>query len=410
MRRSDGTATADAGTMRSVNRSLVLDAIKEAGPISRAGLAKAVTLAKPTVSVIVDDLIEAGLIRELGTERVGPARGRPPILLEFNARSMYVAGIHVGVQTTRMVLADATGTELARRSLPTPRLVARSALMEIADALDALAAEVGLTTYRLSSVGVCVPGLVDLTTGTCVQAPNLGWLDVPVAEILSMRIGTSLFVHNGTQAAAAAEHFEGAGQGARTVALLYAGTGVGAAVVQGGRVFHGSQGMAGELGHVAIPGATGRCACGRTGCLETVASAPAVERAAVAAMRQARPTRLAALGLGVTVTDIFAAADAGDAVAREILADAGRTLGRAAAWLVNVMNPDVLVIGGRLAGAGDALVGPFRETVMEEAIGAATQRLTIRPWALGQEAKVRGAVILALQQADRGYRLVFGSS
>jgi predicted NBD/HSP70 family sugar kinase len=123
-----------------------------------------------------------------------------------------------------------------------------------------------------------------------------------------------------------------------------------------------------------------------------------------------RPTRMAVLGDGITPPDVYAAAEAGDEVALEILGDAGRTLGIAGAWLVNAINPDVLVIGGGLAGAGDAFIVPFREAVLRHAIGGATQRLTIRTWALGQDAKVRGAVILALQQADQSYRLVFGSS
>ena len=402
--------------MRSVNRTLVLDAIKEGGPISRAGLAKSVALAKPTVSVIVDDLLVSGLVHELGLERRAPGlerppvRGRPPVLLEFNARSMFVAGIHIGVQSTRIVIADATGREIARHMMPTPRSAAETALLEIADALDGLVEAAGIAGLSLASVGICVPGLVDLDTGTCVLAPNLGWRDVPVAEILSTRTGASLFVHNGAQAAAAAEHVEGAGRGARTVALLYAGTGVGAAIVQAGRVFHGSRGLAGEIGHVQVAGATGTCACGKVGCLETVASAPALVRAARAAVLAGRSTTMTAFGDGLSALDVYRAADGGDEVARGLLADAGRTLGMAGAWLVNVVNPDVLVIGGGLVGAGEAFVGPLRETILQHSLDGAMRHLSIRTWALGQEAKVRGAVILALQQADESYRLVFGAT
>jgi predicted NBD/HSP70 family sugar kinase len=396
--------------MRSVNRTLVLDAIKAGGPVSRAALAKSVALAKPTVSVIVDDLLATGLVRELDRGQRGPVRGRPPVLIEFNARSMFVAGIHVGVQSTRIVLADAAGREIVRRMLPTPRLAAEAALMEIAAALDDMVGTAGIGRRDVSSVGVCVPGLVDLDTGTCVLAPNLGWRDVPMAQILATRIGASLFVHNGAQAAAAAEAVEGAGRGSKTLAMLYAGTGVGAAVVQDGRVFHGSRGMAGEIGHVPVAGATARCACGLVGCLETIASAQAVARAARAAVAEGRQTRMAPLGDELTPADVYAAAEAGDEVARGILAEAGRNLGLAGAWLVNVINPDVLVLAGGLAGAGEALTDPFRETVRRHSVQGALERLTIRTWALGQDAKVRGAVILALQQADQSYRLVFGAS
>ena len=304
-------------------------------------------------------------------------------------------------------MADATGREIARRRIPTPRTPQDQALAEIGTVLDELIESAWIPRRRLSAIGICVPGLVDLRTGVCVHAPNLGWRDAPIAELLSAQIGAHTFVHNGTQAAAAAEHVEGAGRGARTVALLYAGTGVGAAVVQDGRVFHGSSGMAGEIGHSVIGGATGACACGKHGCLETVASASAIARAARDAIASGRPTSMAALGDALTALDVYAAAEAGDEVAREIVAEAGRILGIAASWLVNLVNPDVLVIGGGLVGAGELLVEPIRAAVQRHAITGAASRLTVRTWALGQEAKVRGAVILALQNTDRSYRLVF---
>jgi glucokinase-like ROK family protein len=409
-RQPDGTGTADAGIVRSVNRTLVLDAIKRDGPISRAGLAKVVSLAKPTVSQIVDELLGSGLVREVGTERSGAGRGRPGVLLEFNARSLFVVGVHIGVHYTSLVLADATGRELSRRRSPTSHAPSGEALLEIADAIEALIDDAGISRKRLSSVGVCVPGVVDLETGVCVHAPNLGWRDVPVAEVISARTGTSTYVHNAIQAAAAAELVEGAGRGARSMVLLYAGTGVGSAIVNDGRLLHGASGMAGEIGHAVFPGSDEVCPCGKTGCLEAEASAPALARKARRAMTDGRTTRLSSLGDAVTGLDVYAAADAGDPVAIELMADAGRTLGIGASWMVNVINPNVLVVGGGLFSAGELLLGPFREAVRRNTMAPIAERLTIRPWALGHDAKARGAVILALQRADRSYRVVFGSA
>jgi N-acetylglucosamine repressor len=399
--------TGDPGTMRSVNRALVLDAVKRNGPVSRATIATSVSLAKPTVSLIVDDLLASGLVREVGMARGGQARGRPPVLIEFNARSLFVAGVHVGVQHTNLVVADATGREVGRGRHATPRTSPEAALATIAAQLGDVIASAGIPRRRLAAVGICVPGLVDLGAGTCVHAPNLGWRDVPVVAIFSALVGARTFIHNTVQAAAAAEYVEGAGRGARTVALLYAGTGVGAAVVQDGRVFHGSRGMAGEIGHTVLAGSTEACACGREGCLETAVSAPAVGRSARRAVAAGRPSRMAPLGESLTALDVHAAAEAGDELAREILADAGRTLGIAGSWLVNLVDPDVLVIGGGLVGAGEHLVQPFRSAVLRHSVAEVATRLTVRTWALGQEAKVRGAVILALQNAERSHRLVF---
>lgn len=407
---------ADPATIRSLNQALVLDAIRREGPTSRAALARSLRLAKPTVSEIVEDLVADGTVREGRSSRAARAttapagRGRPPVLLEFNERSAFVIGIHVGVQHTTIALADARGVEVRRRRLPTPRLAAEAALREIGAAAREVVVTAGIPRRRLAGVGVCVPGLVDLATGTCVLAPNLGWRDVPVVGILGAALAAPVLVHNTVQAAAAAEHVEGAARGARTMALLYAGTGVGAAVLADGRVFHGASGMAGELGHAVIPGLDTPCACGRHGCLETAASAPAVARAARDAVRSGTPTRLAALGDAITALDVYAAAEAGDTLAQAILSEAGHTLGIAASWLVNLVNPDVLVLGGGLVGTGAHLVDPFRAALEGNASQPALDRLTVRTWSLGQDAKVRGAVILALQQTQASYRLVFSGA
>jgi predicted NBD/HSP70 family sugar kinase len=397
---------AEPSTVRALNQALVLDAIRRDGPTSRAALARALALAKPTVSEIVEDLVADGLVRE-GMTRAVPGRGRPPVLLSFNERSEFVLGIHVGVQHTTVVVADATGAEVDRRRVATPRLAPEQALREIASVAREVVVNAGVPRRRLSAAGVCVPGLVDVDAGTCVHAPNLGWRDVPVVGLLGVALGVPVHVHNTVQAAAAAEYVEGAGQGARTMALVYAGTGVGAAILHDGHVFHGARGMAGELGHALVPGMDTPCACGRHGCVETAASASAVVRAARDAVHAGSPTRMAALGDEITALDVYAAAEAGDTLAQALLGEAGRTLGIAASWLVSFANPDVLVLGGGLVGAGPHLVDPFRAALDGHTVPAALAGLRVRTWALGQDAKVRGAVILALQRTQGAYRLVF---
>jgi len=393
------------------NAALVLDVILRDGPTSRASLARTLALAKPTISGIVEGLVADGRVREAPSRPRAAAsgtRGRPPLLLTFNERSAYVLGIHVGVQQTTLVLADATGAEVARRRFATPRRPAEVALAEIGAVARELVVTARIPRRRLSTAGICVPGQVDVGAGTCVHAPNLGWRDVPVVGILGAALGVPVFLHNTLQAAAAAEHAEGAAKDARTVALVYAGTGVGAAVIQDGRVFHGSAGMAGELGHAVMPGLDLACSCGRHGCVETAASAPAVARAARDAIATGSPTRMAPLGRGITALDVYAAAEAGDTLAQALLGEAGRTLGIAASWLVNLVNPDVLVLGGGLVGAGAHVVDPFRLALAAHALPAALAGLSVRTWSLGPDAKVRGAVILALgrtQGADLPVRV-----
>ncbi len=418
--------------MREVNRSLVLALVKEGGPVSRASIARSTTLAKPTVSAIVDELIADGLVRELGPGSTAVSGGRPPILLEFNARSQLVVGAHIGARRTTVAIGDAAGEEIARREFPTPTALAAGmpgsgaardagpagtggALTGVApiDALRMVAAEAraaiqstALPTARLAAVGAVLPGLTDFHTGVCLLAPNLGWRDVPVRDILAAELGAPVYVHNAGQAAAVAENLEGAGGRVGDLALLYAGTGLSAGVLSDGRVFHGVGGTAGEIGHNAVPGNEEPCNCGNVGCLETVASGPAIVRAVRRALAAGQASSLSALDT-FDARDVTAAAREGDAVATGAIAEIGANLGLAASWLINAYNPAVVVVGGGLAPIGDLLLDPLRAAVARHALAPALRGVEIRASVLGPDAEVRGAVLLALQHSETYYRVVF---
>jgi glucokinase-like ROK family protein len=395
---------ADHNVMREVNRSLVLAVVKEGGRISRASIARATTLAKPTVSAIVDELISEGLVREIGTGTTAVSGGRPPILLEFNAASHLVAGVHIGARRTTVALGDATGAEVGRTRLPTPRGDPEQTLKRIADHVRETAA--GIDGARLSAVGVVLPGMTDFHRGVCLLAPNLGWNDVPVGETLGEALGIPVYVHNAGQAAAVAENVEGVGANSGELALLYAGTGLSAGVISGGRVFHGAGGTAGEIGHCRVPGGTEPCNCGNIGCLETVASGPALVRATRRGIAAGRPSLLAGRR-DLEANDVAAAARDGDGVAAAAIDEVGRYLGLAASWVVNAYNPAVLVLGGGLAAMGDLLLPPLREAFDASVLGPALRGVELRVSTLGDDAETRGAVLLALQHSETYYRVVF---
>lgn len=389
--------------MREVNRSLVLSMVKEGGPVSRASIARSTTLAKPTVSTIVDELIADGLVREIGPGSTATNGGRPPILLEFNARSQLVIGIHIGARRTTVSVGDATGEEVARDELPTPQGDPARTLAEVARvALNT----VGDNPGRVAAVGAVLPGLTDFHTGVCLLAPNLGWRDVPVRDLLEKALKAPVYVHNAGQAAAVAENLEGAGERIGDMALLYAGTGLSAGVLTDGRVFHGVGGTAGEIGHNALPGNDEPCNCGKTGCLETVASGPAIVRAVKRAIAAGEPTLLAGQP-DFDARHVSAAARDGDAVAVRVINEVGEYLGLAASWLINAYNPAVVVVGGGLASIGEPLLEPLRAAVRRNALAPALRGTDIRVSQLGADAEVRGAVLLALQQSETYYRVVF---
>lgn len=391
--------------MRELNRSLVLDLIKQRSPISRAGLAQASSLAKPTVSVIVEELLERGIVREIGVGSTTREGGRPPVLLEFDALSQVLAGVHVGVTTTTVVLADALGVEFHRLRMPTGRVRADRMLAKIAKAVIAARHDAGVEGRALA-VGVCVPGLTDLATGICRLAPNLGWRDVPVRDILQRALNAPVYVHNSAQAAAVAESIEGVARGSEDVVLLYLGSGIGSGLMSGGRLFSGSTGLAGEIGHCPVEGSEEPCPCGRTGCLEAVASGIAIARDAMRAIAAGRATSLSDQA-APSVESVAAAAGAGDELALELLATAGHHLGVAASWLLNLINPEVLVLAGGMASAGDPLLATLMTATREHVLPQVGERVEIRLSELGADAEVRGAVLLAMQFSETYYRVVF---
>ena len=380
---------ADHAVMRRVNRAVVLDTIRSSQTSSRATIAEVTGLAKPTVSLIVDELMRSGLVTEVGHGTSGAVGGRPPMLLAFNARSSYLAGVHVGVRRTTVVVADALGEPLAQRTVNTPRSAPRTALGAVARVVREVADEADADVARLATVGVCLPGLVD-DRGVLLLAPNLGWRDLPVADVLTDALGAPVFAYNAAHTSLVAERHLGAAVGEDDVVLVYAGTGVGAAAVVGGRLLRGSGGIAGEFGHVRVEPDGRACNCGKTGCLETIASADAVAEAAGAS----------------TAAEVAEAAATGDRNALTALGGAGDALGAAAAWLVNLFDPACLVLAGGLAGAGDAFVEPFRRAVMRDALAQSAARLRIVISALGQEAEVRGVLLLARERASADLRIV----
>ena len=387
--------------MREVNRSLVLAVVKEGGRVSRASIARATTLAKPTVSAIVDELIADGLVREIGTGTTATSGGRPPIMLEYNASSQLVLGVHIGARRTTVAVADGSGAESARRQFDTPVSPAASAT-EALTVIAEKARAVLPAGAELAAVGAVLPGLTDFHRGVCLLAPNLGWRDVPVAELLTAELDAPVHVHNAGQAAAVAENLEGVGGRVDDLALLYAGTGLSAGVLSGGRVLHGTGGTAGEIGHCRVPGGTEPCKCGNVGCLETVASGPALVRFAKRALAGGAHSVLTD---ACEATDVAEAARGGDPVAAGAVAEVGRNLGLAASWVVNAYNPAVLVFGGGLAAISDLLLPHMTQMAGEFTLGPAATEIRVSQ--LGPDAEVRGAVLLALQQSETFYRVVF---
>jgi glucokinase len=269
-------------------------------------------------------------------------------------------------------------------------------------AIEAAAAEV--LTDDVVAIGVGMAGLVDIRTGVLLTTPNLVWRNLPLAQRLGQAFGLPVTVNNDATAAAWGESRVGASRGYADSLFVGVGTGIGGGVVSGGRLLRGAHGFAGEIGHMIVEPGGPLCGCGNRGCWEQVASGPAITRAGARAVAEEPGSALARLAGGdprrVTGELVTEAARGGDGLALSILREVGRRLGEGVAGLANVLDPEIVVIGGGAGEAGDLLLTPIREAFFASVEGAeARPEVPIVPAALGNDAGGIGAALLALEAA-----------
>src|SRR6478735_8722012 len=392
----------DSRAMREVNRSIVLDIIRRGGKVSRTDLARRSTLTKPTVSAIVDDLIARGIVQEVGFGKTVATGGRRARLLEFNDASAAYLGLRFGVHSTALAIADARGEVRAIRETPTivgdPHATVRSAL----GLLDGTLEQAGFPRSRLESVGVTVPGMVDTRTGTVAFAPNLGWTDVPIRSLLQQGLDLPVVVHNVTNAGAIAEGRVGAAKGARSYVWVYVGHGLG--IVIDGQLFSGTKGFSGEIGHCPIAEDGPLCSCGLRGCLETLASGQAIERIAAEAVQNGEKTKLAEHKAPLEASVVLEVARGGDAVAQRILRGVGQQLGVGLSYLINVLDPELVVLGGSVMEDAEFILEGARASVARHTLRSS--KVEVVASTLGDRAGLMGSVISAMDQSVRSYRVV----
>lgn len=395
----------DSASLRQVNRSVLLDLIRSTDTISRSELARRSGLTKPTVSLIVDDLIRERVVRQLGFTGSVSAGGRPARLLEFNSASAAYIGIEFAVDETRVAVADGRGAVRATsrgsgiHGDPTATVAALPDL--VATALRS--ARVPRT--RVRAVGVTVPGLVDQNSGRCRLAPNLGWEDFPLRSTVERVLKRPVVVANITQAAAIAEGRLGAAQGVDSFIWLYLGGGVGSGIVLNGRSFSGTRGFAGEVGHCRISDEDVRCACGKVGHLEAFASRMALLAAAERAAR-ARPESSLAQHLPLAdLEPLFSAASQGDPVATSVLEELGENVAKGVAYLVDVLDPQLIVVGGSVGTSAPFLLEHLERSLPRYALSSDGVRF-VRSSLVG--APLIGAVLLAMDVSVPSYRVVAG--
>jgi glucokinase len=307
-------------------------------------------------------------------------------------------GIDAGGTKIAGLLVDERGTILDRRLVETPATDAEASV----DAMISLATDLIGSHEGIVGVGAGAAGLVSLE-GVMRFAPNVAWREFPLRDRLAAGIGLPVIVENDANVAAWGEFRFGAGRGSGDMLLVTVGTGIGGGIVAGGELFRGAHGFAAEVGHIIVEPGGPRCGCGNQGCWEQVASGRAIGRlgqAAGAEHPESTMTKLAGGASAITGPIVTEAAKGGDPIAVQILADVGRRLGEGIAGLVNVLDPDIVVVGGGAIAAGDLLLASAR-SACAHSVEAPTHRpeVPIVPAALGNDAGAVGAADLALRRA-----------
>ncbi|MFF7470150.1 ROK family protein [Streptomyces sp. NPDC008092] len=317
---------------RRTSASVVLRSVLEHGPVARSTIARLTGLSPASVTDYCARFTELGLIRETEAPQRVRGVGRPHVPVDLDDSRFVVGGVHVAVPYTTVALLDLRGRVVLRRELKHRSTDPRAVLARAAAGLAALLDEV--PGSRPLGVGVAVGGWVDRDSGTVVEHPLLGWREVPVRELLGAHTGLPVHVDGHARALVNGERLFGRARGSRSVLHLFVGNVVDAAFATGDEVHHGPRSQAGMIGHLPVPGGTEPCGCGRTGCLQVELS----ERTLV------RRARAAGVVDSANPMDVLAAAGAGDPAAAGLLVERARLTGRAAALLLDVLNPESVVV------------------------------------------------------------------
>jgi glucokinase len=325
------------------------------------------------------------------------------------AQFVHFVGVDLGGTTLTAAAVDVTsGQILGRHQVPTLAKEGHDAVMaRMIELIHAVIVSAGLKRADVGGVGVGVPGVVDLERGLTLFLPNLpgGWRNVPLKATLESAFGRPVYLLNDVRSFTLGEKNFGAGRDVDTMVCLAIGTGIGGGVVTNGQLHLGLGGTAGEVGHQVIDPYGPPCGCGSQGCLEAFASGPAITAMALKAITQGRTTSIAQLvsyDLNKVTPEVIArAARAGDPIARDIYERAGFYIGIGVANLIAVLSPQMVVIGGGVAQAGDLLFEPIRRTVRERVYVTPVERVQIVPAQLGTDAGLIGAAVWASLQVSQ---------
>jgi predicted NBD/HSP70 family sugar kinase len=393
----------DRTLIKHMNQRLVLQLIQSRGPISRRDITKVSGLSAASVSGITNTLIELGLVYEVGEAEESGRAGRRAVLLRLNPAAGLVVGVKLAVHSISCVLTDLDANVLHTRELLLPAgdptaapYDPQATIQSTIQLINELLSRAQIEPARLLGIGIGINGTVDAGAGVSCLAPHFGWRNVPLAAPISAAFGIPVFLENDAKTLTIAEQWFGAGREAEHFVAVAIGYGIGAGIVTNKQLYRGASSGAGEFGHIVLQKDGPLCSCGKRGCLESLAAIPAIFRMLSEALASGESSLLADEYSALTVDAVARAADAGDKLTLRVLETAGRWLGLGIASLVNILNPEILVINGEAVTLGRPYLAPMEAALREYVFDGLADTLRIIPESGGNEIWARGAACVVL--------------
>jgi glucokinase-like ROK family protein len=387
--------------LKEINRSRAFEILKSSRILSRPELAQQTGLSRATIALLMDDLLRVGVAQHVG---LGDSTGgRPPALLEFNPIAAYALGASMRDNAWRIVVTNLDAGVVDAVDAPVAQQTPEAAVTALGDGVNTILGQIDRARV-LPAIGLGTPGLVDMYAGVIKTAVDVGWFEVPIRAMVEKQLGLPTFVANRSKVGALAEFWHGAKRGLKEIIYIAIGTGVSAGIVHEGQLYVGKNSSAGELGHVTILPDGPQCRCGNRGCLQQLVSEPAIADRARARMREGGETMLWAMAGNyperVTAEMVFQAAEQQDPLAAELVNETARYLGIAVAHLVNLFNPELIVLGGAVGQHSPVMLAPLVEEARRRALAYPLSAVQIVTSELGLDASAIGAAVLVLQRAS----------
>lgn len=394
--------TGDQALVREMNLSTVLRCLQDSAPLSRSQLAEVTGLNKTTVSSLVEELFELTLVHEVGLDT--SRGGRPARLLDLNPRAGYVIGVELGVDFISVLVSDFVGTVIWRTHIDTDPENPKDELIGLLlEAIDEARTVDAVQGANILGIGMALPGMVDVRNGILLFSPNLQWRNVDLRHIVQSHTNLPVLVENDANAAAIGEHLFGIAHRVHDFVFVVVHIGLGAGLFLNGNLYRGAGGIAGEIGHTSITTDRGRpCRCGNRGCWETFGNQYSLEERVRALLEVGHESLIPELQsandeAALTPALIAEAASQGDSVALEALDETGRMIGLGIANLINIFNPNLVVIGGTMSDAGEHLLPAIDAVIKERTLIEMQQQVEVKLSAFGANASVMGAVALVVR-------------